>query len=422
VLRVAKLSKYLPAFGWQVTVACSDEPLAAAVDQSLLDDIPEAVRIIRIHPPLGRLAARATAGAKTRLETGSPVFRMLVRVRAGIRAAAAVPDRWLPWALTLARSSAVDLGHPDVIVTSGPPHSVHLAGAMLASRLDVPFVIDLRDEWSLRPLMRSRLPWRRLIDKRAETWCLQRAVQVVVVSDTSARRYAAAYPWLAGRLTVIPNGFDPADLPHLDRVRKNASPGDALTFGYAGTFQLGLDLGSLFKGLAEALSRERTSGRPARFVMLGAFRPEEIDLARRSIPDGALTIEPFLPHREALALMDTWDALLVVADDGESSLAGKIYEYLALRKPILVIAPDGPATRLVASAGAGLSAPPHEADAIARALHQVLGMASGRSFKGASDEILASFDRRCQAETWSELLGRLTVRRRTRAAEGGPGS
>ena len=213
VLRVAKLARYLPTFGWQLTVVCSDEPLGEAVDATLLEDIPATVRIVRIRPPFGRIAAQVTAGTKTRLKRRSRLFGLLIATRSAFRAAVAIPDRWLPWAATLARRSADDLGRPDVIVTSGPPHSVHLAGAVLAGRLRVPLVMDLRDEWSLRPLMRSRLPWRRIIDQRAEQWCLHRAAQLVVVSDASARRYAARYSWLAGRISVIPNGFDPADLP-----------------------------------------------------------------------------------------------------------------------------------------------------------------------------------------------------------------
>lgn len=406
VLRVAKLAKYLPTFGWQLTVACSDEPLGEAVDPSLLEEIPDTVRVLRLHPPLGGLAARATAGAKTRLKRRSPVFGFLLRARAGIRAAVALPDRWLPWALTLARRSAPDLGNPDAIVTSGPPHSVHIAGAMLARRFRVPFVMDLRDEWSLRPLMRSRLPWRRAIDARVERWCLRRAAQLVVVSDTTAQRYTGRYPWLAGRVSVVPNGFDPADLPEPQRATI-AKSDDMLTIGYAGTFQVGLNLRPLFEALGGALAAESPAGQRRRFVMMGAFRPEETNLARALIPDEALGIEPFLPHREALARMATWDALLVIADDGEASLAGKAYEYLALRKPIIVVAPEGPATRLIAAVGAGVSAPPQDKDAIAAAVQRVLAMAHDPSFRGAPAEALAPFDRRRQAQMWSELIGGL---------------
>ena len=91
VLRVAKLAKHLPALGWQVTVACSEEPLGKAVDRTLLADIPGSVRILRLRPPLGRIAARATAGTKIRLERRSNVYRFLVTDRAAVRGR----PRWL---------------------------------------------------------------------------------------------------------------------------------------------------------------------------------------------------------------------------------------------------------------------------------------------------------------------------------------
>ena len=414
VLRVAKLAKHLPALGWQVTVACSEEPLGKAVDRTLLADIPGSVRILRLRPPLGRIAARATAGTKIRLERRSNVYRFLVTARAAVRAAIAVPDRWLPWAATLARRSTADLGDPDVVVTSGPPHSAHIAGALIARRLGIPFVMDLRDEWSLRPLTRSHLPWRRAIEQRAERWCMRRAARVVVVSDISAERYLARYPWLRGRVSVIPNGFDPADLPDPESIVRDVAEDD-VTLGYAGTFQVGLDLAPLFGALARVLAEGDPNGRTARFVMLGAFTPEEAELARHLIPGKALSVEPFLPHREALARAARWDVLLVVADDGASSLAGKIYEALALRKPILVVAPEGPATRLVAAAGAGVSARPGDTEGISTALRRAMAMARDPAFHGASDEFLRTFDRRLQASTWSGLLERLVQKDRIHA-------
>jgi hypothetical protein len=216
-------------------------------------------------------------------------------------------------------------------------------------------------------------------------------------------------------VSVIPNGFDPADLPDLEGTT-GESARDVQTLGYAGSFQVGLDLRPLFEALGHVLSEVDPSGRRARFVMLGAFRPEDVDLARRLIPADALSIERFLPHRDALACTARWDVLLVVADDGESSLAGKLYEYLALRKPVLVVAPEGPATRLVAAAGAGVSAAPQDTDGISTALQRVLVMGLDPSFRGAPDELLAQFDRRRQVQTWSGLLEELVGGGRTDAA------
>jgi glycosyltransferase involved in cell wall biosynthesis len=408
VLRIAKLAKYLPPLGWRVTVACSDEPMGEAVDPTLLEEIPESVRIMRLRPPFGRHAARVTAGAKTRVGRRSPIFGLLYGARAALRATIAIPDRWLAWALTLSRRSAADLGTPDVIVTSGPPHSVHIAGAVLGRRLGIPLVMDMRDEWSLRPLMRSRLPWRRAIDERTERWCLRRAAQLIVVSEASAQRYASRYPWLAGRVSVIPNGFDPADLPDPDNAT-HGEASDERTIGYSGTFQVGMDLRPLFEAIGRVLDAENADGRRTRLAMLGAFRPGEVELARQSISNGALSLERFLPHRDALARIATWDALLVVADDGAASMAGKVYEYLALRKPVLVVAPEGPATHLIATASAGVSAAPDDSEGISRGLRRVLEMSLDPTFKGAPDEILDRFDRRCLAQVWSDLLGQLVT-------------
>ena len=405
VIRVTKLVKYLSRLGWEVDVACSDEPLANAVDHSLLEELPAAVTIHRVRAPLHGVSRAATAGAKRRLPREAPWFRALFRAREATRAMLAIPDRWLPWAVTIGRSQHRRQARPGIIIGSGPPHSVHVAGVMLARRWRVPYVADLRDEWTLRPLTRSRLPWRRAIERRLERWCLVRAAAVVVVSDESRERYETRYPVLRGRVNVIPNGFDPEDLAALPA---QTPPAQTLTVGYSGSFQVGTDVRPLFEGIGQAV-KATVHGRAVRFAMVGPFLPEQIDLARASIAEDALTVGSFVPHREALTRMGEWDVLCVVATDGRASLAGKVYECLALRKPIVVVAPDGPATRLVTELRAGTVADPRDADSIRAAILAALSM-SGPDFAGPSDAALAPYDRGRQAERWSELLDTLIER------------
>ena len=405
VIRVTKLVKYLSRLGWDVDVACSDEPLANAVDATLLAELPASVTIHRVRAPLQGVSRAATAGAKRRLPRQALWFRALFGARQATRAMLAIPDRWLPWALTIGRTQHRRQDPPSIIVGSGPPHSVHVAGAMLARRWRVPYVADLRDEWTLRPLTRSRLPWRRMIERRLERWCLGRAAAVVVVSDESRERYEARYPMLRGRMHVIPNGFDPEDFAAPSPV---SSHGETLTVGYSGSFQVGTDVRPLFQGIGEAL-RAGVVGRAVRFEMVGPFLPEQVDLARDSIPSQSLTVGSFVPHREALAQMADWDVLCVVATDGRASLAGKVYECLALRRPIVVVAPEGPATRLVTELGAGTVGDPRDAGSIRTAIIDALAMA-GPDFVGASEAALAPYDRRKQAERWSQLLEALMAR------------
>ena len=412
VIRMAKLSRYLDELGWSVTVVTSDEPLAHAVDPTLLDELPDSIRIDKVRPPFHRIGRAVTSGAKQRVARRTPLFGLLHSMRQGFRNAIAIPDRWLPWSLSVGRRYAPSR-LPDAVISSGPPHSVHIGASMLARRHRIPHLIDLRDEWSLRPLTQSRIPWRIAAERRIERWCLHRADALVVVSEESRRRYAAAYPGIAHRIVVVPNGFDPEDFESIVPAERD---GAVMTLGYAGSFQVGTDVRPLLAAIGD-VTRNGIGDRAVRFALAGPLLPEELDVARASIPAHALQIHGFMPHREALRLMAGWDALCVVATDGRASLAGKLYECLALRKPIVVVAPDGPATRLVTELGAGTVGEPHDAGSIRAAILAALGMV-GPDFAGASDEALAPYDRRRQAERWDRLLDGLIERAISRSAGG----
>ena len=403
VIRVTKLVKYLARLGWTVEVVCSDEPLGDAVDTSLLDELPSDVVIHRV-----RTAAHAvgdvTRVAKTRLSRQSLAFRALFGIRATMRALVAIPDRWLAWALAVQRSKMLRDTGASVILGSGPPHSVHIASAMLSRATGLPYVMDLRDEWTLRSLTRSRVPWRIAIERVLERWCIRRAAAIVVVSEESRARYAERYPRAASRLVVIPNGFDPEDFEALPPAAE--PPDGTLTLGYAGSFQVGTDIEPMFSAIG-AVTRRPLGDSRVRFEMIGPFTPGDLAVARRHVRAEALEIRPFAAHRAVLGRMREWTALCVIATDGRSSLAGKLYECLATRKPVVVVAPEGPATRLVKELCAGTVAAPDDAVGIEAAMVEALQMAS-RGFKGASPEALAPYDRRRQAERWSRLLAQVS--------------
>jgi len=404
VIRVTKLVKYLARLGWTVEVVCSDEPLGDAVDTSLLDELPSDVVIHRVRTA-AHAVADVTRVAKTRLSRQSLAFRALFSIRATIRALVAIPDRWLPWALAVQRSRSLRDTKASVILGSGPPHSVHIASARLSRATGLPYVMDLRDEWTLRSLTRRRVPWRVAIERRLERWCVRRAAAIVVVSEESRARYAERYPDTANRLVVIPNGFDPEDFEGLPPA---ADPPDGrVTLGYAGSFQVGTDIEPMFSAIG-AVTRQSLGDNRVRFEMIGPFTPGDLAVARRHVPADALEIRPFAAHRAALARMREWTALCVVATDGRSSLAGKLYECLATRKPVVVVAPEGPATRLVGELCAGTVADPQDADAIEEAIVAALEMAS-RGFEGVSPDALRPYDRRHQAERWSRLLTRVSA-------------
>jgi len=401
VIRVVKLIKYLAPLGWQVTVLCSEEPPLEHTDDTLLQELPDDLRVFRVAHPMGRYARGLTSVAKTRLDRRSRPFRLLRRVRSVLRSPVAIPDRWAPWALLLAFKPPRGIGRPDVILSSGPPNSAHLLGARLSRRANVPFVMDLRDEWTLRPSHLARPRWRRWLERRLESRSIATASRVVVVSGASVERYAALYANQRAKFIDIPNGYDPADLEGLAPV--TGDPTGGLTIGYAGSFQASVDVRPIFAALGAVVEASMLDGGFVRIELVGPLTVDQIDEARRSIPVGHLGIRGFVPHREAIGLMHGWDVLMIVADDGQASLAGKTYECLALRKPILLIAPEGPATDLIRSTRAGSIADPGDSAGIQQAARRAMEMA-GSAFVGAPDDVLDRYDRRRQAERWSVLL------------------
>ena len=404
VIRATKLAKYLARDGWGVTVVCSDDPLGDAVDHTLLEELPATVSVIRVGSRVGAVAKRAAAAAKQSLGRRGIPFRVLFRARSAVRALTAVPDRWIGWAWQVARMSPSALGHPAVVISTGPPHSGHIGAALLHRRLGVPFIVDYRDEWVLNPFYRSRLPWRRLLEPRIERWCLRRASHVVFVSQASAGRYAENYPDLADRFEVIPNGFDPDDLPADGPISLEPVAGPLI--GHAGSISNRRDAATFFRSFGTVV-REGRIDPPPRLLLVGPISADQLATATASVPEAHLEVRPFMPHRQALALMSACDVLLVLTnaeEAGPAALTGKIFEYLALRKPILTIAPTGPATQLMEETGAGISADPMDAAAIEQAIVRVVRLASDRTFRGAPAHVIARFDRSRQAERWAALL------------------
>jgi glycosyltransferase involved in cell wall biosynthesis len=404
VIRATKLVKYLDRLGWRITVVSMDEAAPAAVDPSLQYDVPTGVRVVRVRGPMSFIGA--TAARTRRARQGS-----LSLIRGGLRravASAATPDRWAGWAIAASRMSRADAGAPAVILSSGPPHSGHVAGVRLSHRFGVPLALDFRDEWRGNPLYRSVLPWRRLADWYLERQAINRAAAVVFVSDESRRRYAKRYRTRAHLFHTIPNGFDPEDFPP-SAFEGEQSTQRQLHYVYAGSIHGSRDARAFFRAFGRFA---RTAPISVHLDLVGPVRDEQASFARETIEPPSLTIHGFVPHTEAIVWMRGADILVGISNSSEAGSAaqtGKVFEYLAARRPIVMLAPESPATRLVAQAGAGVTCNPDDETAIEAALLDAANLAASGTFTGASAEFRARYDRAVQAEEWSALLLRVAA-------------
>jgi glycosyltransferase involved in cell wall biosynthesis len=242
-----------------------------------------------------------------------------------------------------------------------------------------------------------------IANRAVERFCLTRASRVVVVSEPMRTALIARIPAIGEGVVVIGNGFDRDDLPDTDG-RPVSEQDRPIRFLYAGRLLRYQSVGTFFEVFGNLARR---ADLPPHLELLGFFHDEQLELARAAIDEISLTVRPGVSHRAAVEEMANADVLVTVTEGGgagSGTMSGKLYEYLALRRPILLLGPEGPAADLLRTEAAGVAADPHDRVAVEAAIRDLSRMARDPGFRGASNETLASFERHNLAMRWSAML------------------
>jgi glycosyltransferase involved in cell wall biosynthesis len=289
----------------------------------------------------------------------------------GVRRAVGFPDKYAPWGAALVPRLLQLLGSRsiDVVLSSSPPHSTHAAIAAARSFRTFRWAAEFRDPW----MFPSRRPPGALsarIQRGMERHVLRRAD--VVIANTPGNRDAllAANPDLdAARIRVSTNGYDASlfadgTLP--------ATPRETADLTYVGELYDGM----LERfGAALASIRARNPGHVPRIAVYGTINaPERRRIAALGLED-CIEDRGFVPHEESIAAMKNARALLVLLPPQErwrTCVPSKLYWYLAARRPIVAVVPDGDAAGLVRRLGAGHALVDDDADAVGRALEAIV--------------------------------------------------
>lgn len=409
VQRPLKMSRYLPTFGWDVTVLTVDPAYAAYPDPdpSMLADVPPGVTVERTRAWDPYAAYARLLGAKKDDLVGVGGLKaaegngLAPRLAAWLRANVFLPDArvgWVPFALKRARALHADRPF-DAVVTTAPPMSLHLVGLAFARATGVPWIADFRDPWTdrydLQRLPRSRAAL--ALDRAMERAVLRRASRVVTVSPALARSLEAR----RGKpVDVIPNGFDAADFLGDDPPRDPS----VFTLSFVGNLSEHYDLRALWAAMA------RLSDPALRLRLVGNAAPRLLAEAEAAGVSGQIETVAYVPHAEAVAAMRAADALLLPiprADGAEGILTGKLFEYLAAGRSVVGIGPeDGDAAHIVRDARAGRFFDWDDANGLAAYLADLLAAwRSGTPDGGASPEAASAYSRRGQAHAMARLLG-----------------
>jgi hypothetical protein len=411
VYRWLKMSKYLPEFGWQPVVYTPENPEVVADDPGLLKDVGATVEVIKrpITEPFS-LYKRFTGRAQNeRVQTA-----FLSEKRAGgwkedlalwVRSNFFIPDARVWWVKPSIRylKDYVKKHPVDAIISTGPPHSMHLIARGLQRATGLPWIADFRDPWTGIDFygQLALTNWADRKHHRLEREVLTHADRVVTVSWSWAKDLEALG---AKNVEVITNGFDRADVP-----KETAAVDDRYSLVHIGSMSATRDLPGLWKVLAaiaekDPLFRERFV---LRFV--GPVDHSVVESATAAGLGGHIERLGRVSHAVAMHEMQRARVLLLPINDTPNSagiLPGKLYEYLSVGRPILAIGPSGgDVARVLGNAHQLLPrepAPSSQTDI--RSLFDRQGPVVGHAIE--------QYDRRELARTMAELLSGLPVARR----------
>ncbi len=327
VQRWLKMSKYLPQYGWQPVIYTPENPEAGMTDESLLRDIaPEAEVIKRpILEPYavfnaltgnkGKNSGKASAGSGAvnpinAVGHKSPLMRLSLWLRANVF----VPDPRFLWIRPSVRFLKQYLReHPvDAIVSTGPPHSMHLIARALHRSMGIPWTADFRDPWT-RIFYFKHLPLTRRSRKRyaaMELSVLREADHVVAVTDNMVRDFLEELgpgQQDKGKFHVIENGYDEADFTGITAAELPAG----FNLVHTGLFSAEGNPRRLWKVLAELCRDLPGFGRDLHLTFAGKTDPEILAAVREAGLGDRLTDLGYIPHHEANRLQKAADLLLL---------------------------------------------------------------------------------------------------------------
>jgi hypothetical protein len=274
-------------------------------------------------------------------------------------------ERWARRAAALARQVFVRGVH-EAVITSAPPHMSHEAGRLVSMETGLPFVMDMRDPWSLQPWLRESVAsplWYRHAE-RFERACVERASLVVANTEPARSALVALHPDASAKTITVMNGSDDDPLPpHRD--------GDRFVIRYAGTIYLDRDPQTLFRAAARTIRSEKLE--PAQFGIdiLGRFADEErVPMLGMAAQEGIaeyVSVEPPRPHGEALQFLAGATMLVIFPGSNMLAIPAKVFEYVRFDSWLLAIAePESAIAQLLKGTSADVVEP--RIDAIATAI------------------------------------------------------
>lgn len=342
VQRWLKFVTYFKDFGIEPVVFIPDNPHYPLQDKSIVSEIPEGIEIIRfpIKEPYGfakifskKKTNQVSSGIITN-KNQSALEKLLLWIRGNFF----IPDARIGWVkpAVIFLKEYLAKNDMDIVISSGPPHSLHLIGMALKEELGIKWVADFRDPWTTIHYHQSLR-----LNKRAQKKHLKLESKVLNNSDlvvvTSARTKKEFQNITSVPIEVISNGYD-----ILEKIEPNLDA--QFSIAHIGSLLTNRNPELLWEILSELKDENKVFSKNLLIKLVGAVSEDVLEsLAVFGLTENYKTLG-YVSHQEAIQIQHDAQVLLLVEMDSpetKSIIPGKLFEYVAANRPILAMGPEG---------------------------------------------------------------------------------
>ncbi|WP_437185827.1 glycosyltransferase [Planctomicrobium sp. SH668] len=422
VHRVTKFVKFLPAWDWASSVLTVSNPSVPLKDDSLLNDIPDGtiIRRAKTFEPDYSVKNSVSGGGSSTGKSNTLVRAAKSCIRR-VANTALQPDPqilWRPQALKAGLKLLKEVPH-DVIVATGPPFSSLVLGATLSKKTGIPLILDYRDEWDISNEYWENKGQGRLanwIQNRQQRFALKHAKLVLATTPSSAAAILNFSLSVGGtdNAACIYNGFDPDDYSgkgDAESVAKLAPIVRPFRLAFIGTLWNLNSVQPVVDALRKLSIENPHLAEEMEFLLAGRRMPDqEAILDQLNDTPIKVTRLPFISHPQAISLMQTAQALLMINSDlpkTQRIINAKTFEYMAAKRPMFVVAPKGDVWDIVQDLPGAMLCTPSDVDGIALKLS--LAMERNRCGFHDNDAIwpIQHFERKHLAGQLASLMNEL---------------
>ncbi|MEJ2113382.1 MAG: glycosyltransferase family 4 protein [Flavobacteriaceae bacterium] len=341
VQRWLKFVKYLPEFGVEPIVYIPENPNYPILDKSLLLEVPNDISILKqpIKEPykFARIFSKKKSqniskGIIKKKDDQSTLEKLMLFIRGNFF----IPDARKSWVKPSVchLSNFIKNNDVDVIISTGPPHSLHLIGLQLKKQLGVKWFADFRDPWTtigyhkkLKLTKRSQLKHQEL-----EHDVLNSADKIIVTSPSTKKEFEQK---TNAPIEVITNGYD------VERV-KDVKLDTKFTLSHIGSLLSERNPEVLWQVLKELIAENEEFKNVFQLNLVGSISEDVLKVIENYISSNNINNIGYVSHNESIKYQKQSQLLLLIeinSEETKSIIPGKLFEYMVSNRPIIAVGP-----------------------------------------------------------------------------------